>query len=155
MAVVVAVALDAPRASRPLPPLVGLAHLLDVASRSRVSLEGPAVALMPVAHLDVTGVVQEARVRLITTLPEGVLRADVVVARRHLFGTRYALLVVAARGSAADRALVLVGAPELALGAERRACLLALDPRDLGASIARLVDAASPAPEAVALRAAA
>ena len=143
LAVVFAVALDAPRASRSVPPLVALCRLLDFAARVRVSLEGPAIALAPVVHLDVKGVAQEARLRVLCALPDGALRADVVIARTGLFGSRHALLVVVARGSLADRACASESALSVVVvGRERAAYLTPVDPSRLGVAIERIARAA-------------
>jgi hypothetical protein len=153
VAIVLLSALDAPLASRPLPPLVAVRSLLELASRLRTSLEGPPIALAAVVHLDATGRAQDARLRVIAPLVEGTLRTDVVVARRTIFGVRHALLIVTARESAADAALRALGVPELSGGHERRAWLVPFDANDLGAALAPLLRA--DVPEETPVRAAA
>ncbi|MFO0682942.1 MAG: hypothetical protein U0234_12870 [Sandaracinus sp.] len=132
--------LDAPRARRAEPPLLALTRLVSFASRARVVLdETTPVALMPVVHLDVRGAPQDARLRVIAPLPEGVLRADVVVRERAVTGARFGLLVVTARGSAVDAALELDPSFErIATGAERHARLCAVEATRLGEWIAKL-----------------
>ncbi len=148
---VLAAMLDAPRVRRAEPPLASLSRLLAFASRARVALgEGPPIALMPVVHLDVRGVPQDARLRLAHAHAEGVLRADVVVRTRSLRGPRFGLLVVTARGTAIDDALEHDARFErVATGAERHARLCAVEPADLGATLARLAPASEPAAPAV------
>lgn len=142
LALVVVTLLDATRLGRAEPPLVTLARLVALARRTRVRLDGPAIALMPVVHLDVRGVAQEARLRVLGAFPEGTLRVDVVVARMGPLGARYGLLVVAARGSEIDRALIENDAFEtVALGSERIARLTLLDRAGIEGAVARLLAA--------------
>lgn len=159
LALVVVVALDAARLRRPLPPLVALARLTSFTRRARVSFDRPPLALMPVVHLDVQGVAQEARVRVLGALPEGTLRADVVIARTGLTGTRYALLVVVARGSHVDEALAADARfATLAIGSERVARLTSIGRDGIDGALGRLIDAgtaARPPAERDAARAAA
>lgn len=141
-AVAVVAGLDSPRAGRSLPPLVALAHLTAYTRRARVSLERPPLALMPVVHLDVRGVAQDARIRVLGALPDGTLRADLVVARSGLFGARVGLLVVAARGSALDQALAADGRFEaIAEGKERVARLTPVGRQGIDGAFARLLEA--------------
>ncbi len=141
LAIVVCSALDGARASRPEPALVALHRLLAFARAARVTLSGPAIALMPVLHLDVEGYAQEARLRVGAALPEGTLRADVVITRTTPFGARFALLVVVARGSDVDRALEGCTAFEpIAIGNERIARMLPIDRTGIDGAIARLLE---------------
>lgn len=142
LAMLAVVSLDGARISRPSPPLVALGRLLGFARQARVSLDCPPVALMPVVHLDVRGVAQEARIRVLTALPEGTLRADVVIARTGLLGTCCALLVVVVRGSAIDTALAADGAfVTLASASERIARLTPIVGRRIDTALARLANA--------------
>ncbi len=142
LAIVVFLAVDGARALRPEPPLVALTRLVALAARSRVSLEGPALALMPVVHLDVGGVAQEARLRVIAAMPEGVLRTDVVIARRGVLGARYGLLVVVARGSEIDLALASDERFEtVAAGSDRVARLTPIALSAIDRAVARVVEA--------------
>ena len=142
LAIVVASALDGARASRPEPALVALHRLLGLARASRVTLTGPAIALMPVLHLDVGGYAQEARLRVGAALPEGTLRADIVITRTTPFGARFALLVVVARGSDVDRALEACPAFEtIAIGNERIARTTPIDRAGIDGAIALLLAA--------------
>lgn len=138
-AVVLVASLDGARRNRPEPPLVALSRLLSFARRTRVSLGGPSIALMPVVHLDVGGVAQEARLRVLGAFPDGTLRADVVVARTGLLGAHYALLVVVARGTNVDAMLGSDARFEtLAVGNERIARLTSIDRSGIDGAIARL-----------------
>lgn len=150
LALGLAVMLDAPRARSAEPPLLALTRLITFASRARVVLdERTPIALMPVVHLDVRGVPQDARLRVVATPPDGVLRADVVVRERTLAGPRFGLLVVTARGSAADAALEREASFErIATGTERNARLAPVDAAQLGDVLARLQRAAEPVAEA-------
>jgi hypothetical protein len=157
LALVVVAALDHPRAGRALPPLVALARLTSFTRRARVSLAGPPLALMPVVHLDVQGVAQEARVRVLGALPEGTLRADVVIAGTSVWGTRYALLVVVARGSLVDAALAADARfSTVAIGTERVARLTPIEGDGIDAALGRLIETGAARPvERAAARAAA
>jgi hypothetical protein len=147
LAIVVAATLDGARAGRPLPPLVALARLTSFVRRARVSLEQPPLALMPVVHLDVQGIAQEARVRVLCALPEGALRTEIVVARTGVFGTRYALLVLALRGTSLDLALANDARFELlATGHERVARLTPIGRDGIDAAMARVLEAGASQP---------
>jgi hypothetical protein len=143
LAIVVTLALDDVRLARPELALVSLSRLLGLARRTRLSLDRPPIALMPVVHLDVSGHAQEARLRVLASLPDGTLRADVVVARTGPFGARYALLVVVARGCPLDEALALDPRFEtVAVGNARIARVTPIDRSGIDGAIARVIGAA-------------
>ncbi len=105
-----AILLSETRRSRPMPPLVELAHMLRFASSTQCDLECERRwALRPVLHTDVRGEIQDARLRIVLpTPPKGLLRLDVVFAtfaERARFRNELRLLIVTREGSAADRAL--------------------------------------------------
>lgn len=139
LAVVGGALLDAPRIARPEPPLVALMSLLAFARRVRTAHDASPLALMPVLHLDVAGVAQEARLRVLSPLGDGALRTDVVVAQRGVFGVRHALLIVVARGSELDRALEGDESIQIvAVGPERIARAVPVTPTTIDVALARI-----------------
>jgi hypothetical protein len=133
------------RASRPEPALVTLDRLVRLAARTRVSLDGPAIVLLPVVHLGVGGEAHEARLRVVGSLDTDVLRTDVVVVRRGLFRTEHGLLVVARRGGAADQALAqLPTVREIAAGSERIARCIPIRDMRIDEAFAVLARALTP-----------
>jgi hypothetical protein len=146
LALWITIALEAGRATRPEPSSVALHRLLALARRTRVAWTTPPIALMPVVHLDVRGVAQEARLRVLGPLPEGTLRADVVVSRTGWLGARFALLVVTPRASQLDAALAADARfATVAVGAERVARMLPIDARGIDGAIAVLCERAESA----------
>jgi hypothetical protein len=133
------------RLSRPEPAMVTLDRLTRLAQRARVSLDGPALALLPVVHLGVGGEAHEARLRVIGTPDADVLRSDVVVVSRGPFGARHGLLVVTRRGSAADDALAASTAfREVSRGSERVARLLPMRRDRIDEALSALLLALAP-----------
>lgn len=109
-ALAAAILLSGTRHTRPMPPLVGLAHLLRLASSTRCELTSEQHwGFRPVLHTDVRGELQDARLRIALPLtPKGLLRLDVVIAAsisRSRFTSEPQLLIVTREGSPADRSL--------------------------------------------------
>jgi hypothetical protein len=93
----------------PLAPLGRLHRLCRIARRLRVPLEGPAIALRPMLHAGTDGVLQDARLRVVTDeRPEGLVRCDVAIAERRALGgfsPEPVLVVVTRRGTRAEAAV--------------------------------------------------
>jgi hypothetical protein len=143
------VLLTGTRLAFPLGPADRLSVLLRLVARMRALPTD--VALCPVAHVDVRGVVQDTRVRTVLAhRPRGLLRLDLTLGERPR-GGHYErapkLLVLTREGSPADLALA-ERLPELesvtSPGGRRVVRLAPLSP----AALQRIVDALADCPEA-------